>query len=130
MMHREVGETGEDIGFETLMRRRDGALRDVEVRRTGFMRGRRKLWLCLCHDITERKDNERALRASEAQQRSVLSALSEAVLVFDPEGRVVSMNRAAEAEAQRAAISPSVTRRRNGSPSAKMAARFGTPNCR
>ena len=37
------------------MRRRDGALRDVEVRRTGFMRGRRKLWLCLCHDITERK---------------------------------------------------------------------------
>ena len=42
-----------------------------------------------------------ALRASEAQQqRSVLSALSEAVLVFDPEGRVVSMNRAAEAEAQ------------------------------
>ena len=26
------------------------------------------------------------LRASEAQQRSVLSALSEAVLVFDPEG--------------------------------------------
>ena len=101
MMHREVGEAGEDIGFETLMRRRDGALRDVEVRRTGFMRGRRKLWLCLCHDITERKDNERALRASEAQQRSVLSALSEAVLVFDPEGRVVSMNRAAEAEAQR-----------------------------
>lgn len=93
-------ESRGNAAFETLMRRHDGELRDVEVRSSQLWREGKLLWLCLCHDITERKDAERALRASEARNRSVLSALSEAITVFDKDGCVISANHAAEAESK------------------------------
>ena len=99
VLHALRDESRGNTVFETRMRRRDGALRDVEVRSSRLYREGGRVWLCLCHDITERKDAERALQASEARNRSVLSALSEGILVFDPAGRVISANHAATAEA-------------------------------
>ncbi|OQX18836.1 MAG: hypothetical protein BWK76_06445 [Desulfobulbaceae bacterium A2] len=47
-------------------------------------------------DLTDRRRAEEELRASEARYRSMVNALSEGLLVFDPQGRIQSCNPAAE----------------------------------
>ena len=46
-------------------------------------------------DVTERKRAERALEESEARYRSVISSMSEGVIVQNDEGEVITTNRAA-----------------------------------
>jgi PAS domain S-box-containing protein len=50
----------------------------------------------ISHDVTAARQAEMRLRESEAQLRSMLGALSEGVILFDGEGRVLSCNPAAE----------------------------------
>ncbi|MFO1274219.1 MAG: PAS domain-containing protein [Rubrivivax sp.] len=64
-----------------------GPLRDAEGRIVGLFG--------VARDITEQERTERALRESEAHYRSVVRALSEAVLVFDAAGSVLTHNAAA-----------------------------------
>lgn len=45
-------------------------------------------------DITERKNAERALRASEAFTKTILDSIPEHICVLDPQGRIVSVNKA------------------------------------
>ncbi len=47
-------------------------------------------------DITERKRNEAALRASEAKTRAIVEAAVDAIITIDSAGRIESANRAAE----------------------------------
>jgi PAS domain S-box-containing protein len=47
-------------------------------------------------DVTQRRRAEDALRASEAQYRSMVSVLDEGILVFDAEGRLQACNAQAE----------------------------------
>ncbi len=65
-----------------------GALRDGDGRLLGVFG--------VSRDITEARQAEQALRASEAHYRAVLAALSEGVLVSDLQGRVLSSNPAGE----------------------------------
>ncbi|WP_292470517.1 PAS domain S-box protein [Methanolobus sp.] len=58
-MIRVVDESGDH--FETLHRRKDGTLLDVEITSSGVMFGGQKLSFCVCRDITERKKYEDAL---------------------------------------------------------------------
>ena len=51
--------------------------------------------LGVSRDVTAMRDAQRALRASEEHYRAVVSVLSEGIVVFDREGRVVSSNPAA-----------------------------------
>jgi diguanylate cyclase (GGDEF)-like protein/PAS domain S-box-containing protein len=54
------------------------------------------LWVIEGHDITERKQAQRALHDSEVHQRAVLASLAEGVVVQNAEGRVISANPSAE----------------------------------
>ncbi len=65
-----------------------GPLLDGEGRRIGVFG--------VSRDITEMRRAERALRESEAHYRTVVSVLSEGILVSDPEGHVLSCNPAGE----------------------------------
>ncbi|MGB6017328.1 MAG: PAS domain S-box protein [Nodosilinea sp.] len=48
------------------------------------------------HDITDRKQMEDALRASEAQLSSIFETIPNGVLILDPQGQIVTANSAAE----------------------------------
>ena len=86
---------GEDpVTFESRFRSRDGSYRwllwsATPLRDQGLAYG-------VARDITDRKEMELRLRASEAQYRSTLASLEEGVVLWDLEGRVVASNAAAE----------------------------------
>ncbi len=94
---RQVMASGQTLRFEEQIPRGDhvqinlcvkGPLRDGQGRVIGtFGMG---------HNVTAIRRTELALRDSGAHYRSVVSALSEGVLVCDPQGRVLSCNPAAE----------------------------------
>jgi PAS domain S-box-containing protein len=62
-MGRKVDETG--FHLETCHRRKDGTIIDVEISVNGAVIAGQKLIFCVCRDITERKQAEQALKASQ-----------------------------------------------------------------
>jgi two-component system, cell cycle sensor histidine kinase and response regulator CckA len=90
-------EKGSDV-FESLHRRRDGTTLPVEVSTTHLPDTGQ--FVAYIRDMTARKRAEEALRSSEEAQRQVaqrdeaiLSHLSEGLVLYDPEGRVMLANR-------------------------------------
>ena len=73
---------------ERLLLTTKSPLRDAEGTLVGM--------LGVARDVTEMRRAERDLREREAHYRTVVSVLSEGIMVCDPEGRVVSCNPAAE----------------------------------
>ena len=58
--------------------------------------GRPLYFIRIVEDITERKQAESALRASELKYRSVIAVMAEGVFLRDVEGRIVTCNASAE----------------------------------
>ena len=90
-------EKGSDI-FESVHRRKDGSTLPVEVSTTHLPDTGQ--FVAYIRDMTARKRAEEALRSSEEAQRQValrdeaiLSNLSEGLVLYDPEGRVILANR-------------------------------------
>jgi len=81
---REMLMTVDDKGarFETCHKRRDGTIIDVELSNNGLVYKGRKLILCLCRDVTERKKMEAALRESEKRYRE-LSIIDELTQLYN-----------------------------------------------
>ena len=52
--------------------------------------------MCVLRDLTERRAAETALRTTETQYRSVVTALEEGIIVQDREGYILTMNASAE----------------------------------
>jgi PAS domain S-box-containing protein len=77
-------------------RKKDGTLIDVEITSHPLVYSGRDARLVVATDITERKQAEDALQASEERFRNVAETASDAIISADSRGNVVYFNRAAE----------------------------------
>ena len=84
-MIRTVDETGDH--FETRHRRKDGTTYDVEISTNGAIVSGQKLIFCVCRDITERKQADRALAEAEKKYKNLVEAASDLVWEADGQGR-------------------------------------------
>jgi PAS domain S-box-containing protein len=80
--------------IESRHRRKDGTSFAVEVRVSQFERDGR-LFLCLVRDITERKQAEDELRASEARFCSFIDHATDGFFLFDEHQALLDVNRQA-----------------------------------
>jgi PAS domain S-box-containing protein len=85
-------------GFETVRRRKDGSSVDVEISAAPIRdaSGTVVSYMATYADITERKRQERALRASEGRLRAAIEASPVGIVEIDPDQRVAAWNPAAE----------------------------------
>jgi two-component system, sensor histidine kinase and response regulator len=82
------------VTFETRHRRKDGALRDVEV--TAFLtnRAQRAIVVCSIRDLTEQKRAERDIRRERATLMSLIDSIPDRIFFKDREGRYLGCNKA------------------------------------
>jgi PAS domain S-box-containing protein len=84
----------EVLALETIHRRKDGTLRQVDVRANLARIGGRRLVFCVCRDITERKRAEQAQRDAAALLQAVEDSVVDHMAVLDQAGRIVAVNAA------------------------------------
>ena len=80
-----VGPEGDH--FETQHRRKDGTIYDVEISTNGAVCAGQKLVFCVCRDITERKQAEKALVEAEEKYKNLVEATSDLIWEADDKGR-------------------------------------------
>lgn len=83
---------GQSNIFETLHRRKDGALLPVEVSFNAFEREGRQVVLTIVRDISVRKEIEEKLRKSESAYRSLAENSPDFIVRYDLEGRILYLN--------------------------------------
>jgi len=84
-MVRTVGAKGDHI--ETYHRRKDGTTIDVEISTNGAVCSGQKLVFCVCRDITERKQSDKALAEAEKKYKNLIEATSDLIWEVDTQGR-------------------------------------------
>lgn len=80
----------------TRFRRPDDSEIDVEVTASYGVINGEEILLCVCHDVTERNQRERALAQREEQFRTLIEASPNGLLVVDHGGVIRRANREAE----------------------------------
>jgi PAS domain S-box-containing protein len=70
----------------------NGAIRDVEVFSGPISVKGRKMLFSIVHDITDRKQAQRALQESRAKLEAALSSMTDAVCISDAQGRLIDFN--------------------------------------
>jgi PAS domain S-box-containing protein len=92
----KVENSFQDHGFWR-HHRKDGSLIDVEIVSNPISNGRRNARLVVATDITERKENEEALRRSEERFRLMVeNVVDYAIFMLDTDGHVKTWNAGAE----------------------------------
>jgi diguanylate cyclase (GGDEF)-like protein/PAS domain S-box-containing protein len=85
-------KTDEDRFFETLHRRKDGTLRNVEISSTRMTMGEQNLTICICRDITARNQADELLRAREREFRTLAENTPDAIVRYDRQLRRLYVN--------------------------------------
>lgn len=86
---------GSRLSFETMHRRKDGALYPVEVRAAFFEKGGQLVRMGFARDITVRKQAEQKLSRQKNLLTSLVESTSDAISVKDLSGRYLMVNHAA-----------------------------------
>lgn len=88
-----IAEGGSWVG-DIQTRSRDGQVFETSVRASAVKNeaGQIEGFIGIHRDMTERKRAENELRESEQRYRGIFEATTDAVLIFDPHGRIVSAN--------------------------------------
>jgi PAS domain S-box-containing protein len=76
---------------ERRYRRKDGSLIDVEVGVSVIYIGGKEVICTIVRDVTERIKAEEMIRSSEAELRAIFEAITDAIFVFDSEGRYLKV---------------------------------------
>jgi PAS domain S-box-containing protein len=92
---REVMKSG-SVNFETTHVRRDGSCRYMEVTCKKITWYGKPAILSICHDITEHKYIEKALRESELKFREIIQQTNDGIIAFDENKKIVIWNKGAE----------------------------------
>ncbi|MDP2127372.1 MAG: PAS domain S-box protein [Pseudohongiella sp.] len=85
-----VDESGDR--FETVQRRKDGTLIDVEISVNSTEYNGKKLIFSIIKDITERKRIQIELLESEARYRNILETVQDIIFTLDQDGAISSLN--------------------------------------
>ncbi|OIR11065.1 cyclic di-GMP phosphodiesterase Gmr [mine drainage metagenome] len=85
---------GKSARFETVHRRKDGTLIDVEISTAGVEIDGQTYLFASSRDITLRKKAEKSLQESEKRLRSIIETEPECIKVVDARGQLVEMNAA------------------------------------
>jgi PAS domain S-box-containing protein len=83
---------GEPIALDTVLVRRDGQRYDLELRGVPIQHRGQPHVLYIGRDITQRKQAETALRASEEQYRAIFNASADALMLWDRHLRRIDVN--------------------------------------
>jgi PAS domain S-box-containing protein len=86
----------EELSIEGRHFRKDGSSFPVEVRIGVLEEGGQKAWIAVARDISERKETEEALRASEERFAAIFRSAMDAIVIVDSELRISMFNQAAE----------------------------------
>lgn len=78
--HRNLNE---ERRFETLHRRKDGTLRNVEVHSTPVETEDQYQYFCICRDVTSRKQADEQLHAREREFRTLAENSPDAIVRYD-----------------------------------------------
>jgi two-component system sensor histidine kinase/response regulator len=82
------------FGFESVLRRSDGAQRHIDVRANTVSIDGQRLTFCVCRDITDRKQSEQEMREVSELVRAVGDSLLSQMAVLDRSGLIVRVNEA------------------------------------
>jgi PAS domain S-box-containing protein len=87
---------GRTTRYESRVKRRDGVVIDIGLTLSPIREADGAIVgvSCIWHDITERKQIERALREHQATLEAALSSMTDAVFISDAQGRFVVFNEA------------------------------------
>jgi len=80
-----IGPEGDH--FETQHRRKDGTVFDVGISTNGAFYAGQKLIFCVCRDITERKQADRALLEAEKKYKNLVEVASDLIWEVDTQGK-------------------------------------------
>ncbi len=83
---------GKSARFETVHRRKDGTLINVEISTTGVKIEGLDYFFASSRDITERKKAERELKVREERFQTLFNSASEGILILSTSGKFIAAN--------------------------------------
>lgn len=86
----------QNVTFETRHRRKDGSIYEVEICTNSVSWHGETFYFCICRDITDRKQAEAALQASEARFQEIADTVSQVFFVRSTTGQFIYINPAYE----------------------------------